>query len=134
MTTRLSRLVRVAQRREEQARRVVAAARAGERAAQAVVDSAATDLRRPHPEGFGFRLDRAIDGLACEALTRAQHRADDAATAVDVTITAWQAAHQRLGTMERLEARLEDALAGEHRQRAQREADDLATTRAGRNR
>ena len=131
MTTRLSRLVRVARRREDQARQVVAAARADERVAVAQVDVAVDALRRPRPAPADFRFARALDHLGCEAISRAEGRAVDAARALDVTITAWQAASQRLGTMERLEERLQDLQAAEFRRRLQREADDLATTRAG---
>lgn len=128
--SRLERLVQVARRREEQARQSVAVARSGHRASVARTEAAREGLRVPPPVSRGeFRLARLFEQLGREELDRAEGEAAEAARVVEDRLTVWQSAHQQLGTLERLDARLFEAFLAEQRRREQLEADELATTR-----
>lgn len=128
--SRLDRLVQVARRREEQARQSVAVARSGHRASVARSQAVMDGLRTPAAVSQGeFRLARRFEQLGREELDRAEGEAADAASLVEDRITIWQSAHQQLGTLERLDARLFEAFLAERRRGEQLQADELATTR-----
>lgn len=128
--TRLSRLVELARLREGQARQTVAVARTAERTARAQVDASQDALRHLGAGGTGsFRFGTALRRFGRDALVQAEDDAQQAAVTVESQLDAWRARHQQLGTLERLDERLHEAILLQRRQREQRETDELAMTR-----
>lgn len=128
---RMARLVELARRREDQARQQVARARQDQRRAEEQVEERRADLARTEIPADGFRFGHALGALGRDALQREQHQVAEATTVVTDQMATWQSAHQRLGTFERLDERLQEQLRVERLLRQQQETDDLAATRHG---
>lgn len=126
---RMARLVGLARRREEQARQRVGAARQAERHALDAVEGRASALRGDAVTAPQLRFQQELRDLGRHALTLAEHRLGEASGAVAGEVTSWRQVHQRLQTLERLEARHLDAARAERQRREQIEQDELAGTR-----
>jgi flagellar biosynthesis chaperone FliJ len=125
---RVRRIADLARRQEEQARHRLASTRGLEQRAIDEVRRVSDELRGHHPTEP--RLDAAIHELGRAALVAADQRRDDARSSVEQVEAVWRATHQRLGTLERLEERLELDEAEAARREEAHELDDLIGTRA----
>lgn len=125
---RMARLVGLARLREEQARQRIGTARIGERQALDAVEGRRSALRGDAATAPQLRFQQELRDLGRHALTVAERRLDEASGVVADEVTSWRQVHQRLQTLERLEARHLETARAERRRGEQLEHDELAGT------